>query len=70
MVLPTVIWRAFSKRAAVTRHRRIDAFGPTQRLSVRSLDGRPLPLQVDGDHIGEVDGAEFGVHPNALTVVS
>ena len=32
-------------------------------LRVRSLDERPLPLQVDGDYIGEVDEAVFGVTP-------
>jgi diacylglycerol kinase family enzyme len=68
--MPTVIWRAFSRRAQVTRHRRIESFGPTGSLRVRSTDGRPLPLQVDGDHIGEVEDAEFSVRPGALTVVS
>ena len=68
--MPTVIWRAFSRRAQLTNHRRIQGFGPTQALSVRSIDDRALPLQVDGDHIGEVDAAEFGVRPGALTVVA
>ena len=30
-------------------------------LRVRSLDERPLPLQVDGDYIGEATEAVFGV---------
>ena len=35
-------------------HRRVDAFGGVQRgCVVRSTDDRPIPLQVDGDHIGE-----------------
>ena len=33
-------------------------------------DERPLPLQVDGDYIGEVDEAVFGVTPGGIAVVS
>src|SRR5205814_1258496 len=66
--MPTVIWRAFSKRAELTRHRRIEAFGPLAGFTVRSADGRPLPLQVDGDHIADVEVAEYSVRPGALTV--
>ena len=68
--MPTVIWRAFSRRAQLTRHRRIEAFGPVASLRARSADGRPLPLQVDGDYIGEAGEAEFGVLPDGLLVVS
>jgi diacylglycerol kinase family enzyme len=68
--MPTVIWRAFSRRAELTRHRRIEAFGPTSGFTVRSSDGRPLPLQVDGDHIGELEVAEYSVRPGALTIVA
>ena len=39
-------------------------------LRVSSLDGRSLPLQVDGDFIGDVPEAVFGIRPRALTVVS
>ena len=39
-------------------------------LRVRSLDERPLPLQVDGDYIGDVHEAAFGVMPGGLAVVS
>ena len=68
--MPTVIWRAFSRRAEVTRHRRIDSFGPARSFAARSADGRPLPLQVDGDYIGEVQAAEFAIRPGALTVIA
>ena len=37
--------------------------------SARSTS-RPLPLQVDGDYIGEVDEAVFVVTPNGIAVVS
>ena len=35
-----------------------------------SADGRPLPLQVDGDYLGEVAEARFSVMPAALNVVA
>ena len=69
-VMPTVIWRVFSKRARLTRHRAVDGFAGVEELVVRTVDGRELPLQVDGDHIGDVAEASFGIAPHALAVVS
>jgi diacylglycerol kinase family enzyme len=37
---------------------------------VWSTDGRPLPVQVDGDYIGELPEVEFSVQPRGLTVVA
>jgi diacylglycerol kinase family enzyme len=68
--MPTLAWRALSKHARVSRHRHVHPFSGLRELRVRSLDGRPLPLQVDGDHIGEIEEAEFGVLPDGLAVVS
>jgi diacylglycerol kinase family enzyme len=68
--MPTLIWRVNSKRAQVGRHRRVHPFRDVRELTVRSLDGRPLPLQVDGDYIGEIETASFGVLPHGLTVVA
>ena len=68
--MPTVIWRAFARRARVARHRRVSTFADATALRVRSLDERPLPLQVDGDHIGDVDEVRFGVRAGALSVVA
>src|SRR6478672_10055445 len=68
--VPTIIWRALSRRARVTRHRHVHPFSGVRELTVRSLDDRPLPLQVDGDYIGEVAEATFGVTPRGITVVS
>ena len=39
-------------------------------MSVRSADGRPLPLQVDGDYIGEVHEAEFSVARGGILVIA
>jgi diacylglycerol kinase family enzyme len=68
--VPTIIWRALSKRARVTRHRHVHPFSGVRELTLRSLDDRPLPLQVDGDYIGEVSEATFAVTPRGITVVS
>ncbi|HVE67146.1 MAG TPA: diacylglycerol kinase family protein [Solirubrobacteraceae bacterium] len=68
--MPTVIWRAFSRRARMVRHRQVDGFTSAAPIVVRSADGRPLPLQVDGDYVGEVDSVEYAVIPQALSVVS
>jgi len=39
-------------------------------VRVESVDERPFPVQVDGDHIGEVDSVDFGVLPGALLAVA
>lgn len=68
--LPTVTWRALSKRARLEGHRQLEVLGRLAQLQVRSLDDRSLPLQVDGDYIGEVAEVEFGVLPGGLSVVA
>jgi diacylglycerol kinase family enzyme len=68
--VPTLAWRAVSRRAEVTRSRKVRGFERLTHLHVRSLDERPLPLQVDGDYIGEIEEAELGVLAGALRVVS
>jgi diacylglycerol kinase family enzyme len=68
--VPTIALRAFSDALRMSRHRRVHAFNEETDLLVRSLDDRQLPLQVDGDYIGDVDEARYSVLPGALTVVS
>jgi diacylglycerol kinase family enzyme len=68
--MPFVVWRVFSKRARVVDHRRITGFEDLPELVVRSLDGRELPLQVDGDHVDDVLEARYSRIPRHLTVVS
>ena len=68
--IPTITWRALSRRARLTRHRRVHPFSGVSDLHVRSLDERPLPLQVDGDYIGEVHEATFESRPSAMLVVA
>jgi diacylglycerol kinase family enzyme len=68
--VPTIIWRALSRRARIARHRQVHAFSAVQRVRVASADERPLPLQVDGDYIGEVHEAEFGLTERGILVVA
>ncbi len=68
--MPTVAWRAFSRRARILRHRRVHGFSGVTELSARSLDDRPVPLQVDGDHVDDVLHASYDVLPRALLVVA
>ena len=68
--VPTIIWRALSRRAKVARHRQVRAFSELDRVHVTALDDRALPLQVDGDYIGESGEAVFIVEPRAMLVVA
>ena len=68
--MPSIAWRAFSRRARVVRHRHVNGLSNATDLVVRSTDERPLPLQVDGDYLGEVHEANYSILPPALKVVS
>jgi diacylglycerol kinase family enzyme len=68
--IPTLLWRALAKGPHFVSHRKVRPFSGLAGLRVRSLDDRQLPLQVDGDFIGEVESAEFGVLPGGLAVLS
>ena len=37
---------------------------------MRSTDERPIPLQVDGDHVDDVVEAEYRIRPGGLLVVA
>ena len=68
--VPPVAARLLSKRLRVTGHRRVGGWTDAGEVSIVSADGRPVPLQVDGDWIGDVVEARFDVSPRALAVVS
>jgi diacylglycerol kinase family enzyme len=67
---PSIAFRALSRHARVSRHRQITGLPDATGIVVSSADGRPLPLQVDGDYLGVVGEAHYSVMPQALTVVS
>lgn len=68
--MPSIAFRAFSKRARLVRHRHVTGFADVTELTVSSSDGEPLPLQVDGDYLGEVMQARYSLQPRALHVVA
>jgi len=70
LAMPSIAWRAFSPRAKVSGHRQVTGLPDASELVVRSADGRPLPLQVDGDYLGEVAEARYSILPDALNVVA
>lgn len=67
---PSLIWRLVSGAPRVGAHRRVREFRDVTALEIRSTDGRPAPLQVDGDHIDDVVEARYEIAPQALTVVA
>ncbi len=70
LAMPSIALRALSPRARVTRHRQVTGLADATGMVVTSADGRPLPLQVDGDYLGEVGEARYSVLPEALSVIS
>jgi len=70
LAMPSIAWRAFSPRATVAGHRKVSGLSNLSAMTVRSADGRPLPLQVDGDYLGDVDEARYSIVPGALSVIS
>lgn len=74
--MPTLINRLFSESRPAARHRQVAHFDDVTSATVETVsknkDGtpRPLPLQVDGDYIGERDRIKLGIDPAALTVIA
>ncbi len=68
--LVPVLWRALSGSRPVTEHQAVARLSTGDGLSIRSLDHRPLPMQVDGDHFGEAVEVRFSVLPGGLRVVT
>lgn len=70
LAMPSITWRALSSRARVAGNRQVTGLTDLSELLVRSADGRPLPLEVDGDYLGEVTEARYSIMPGALNVVA
>jgi diacylglycerol kinase family enzyme len=68
--VPSILGRALSRRRRLVDHRMIHGFAPFTELVLRSADGRPVPLQVDGDYLGGFEEARFDLVAAALTVVA
>ncbi len=68
--MPTIGLRAFARGARVSRHRQVTGLPGFTELTVSSTDERPLPLQVDGDYLGETSQARYSILPGALNVLA
>ncbi|HEV2815067.1 MAG TPA: diacylglycerol kinase family protein [Solirubrobacteraceae bacterium] len=67
--VPTVAYRLFSRRHRLVDHRQITGFSDVGSVKARTVDGKKVPLQLDGDWVGDFSEVEFSVRPGALTVV-
>jgi diacylglycerol kinase family enzyme len=64
-----VSWRLFSP-ANVARHPQGVSFTQVREARIEPAGAEQLPLQVDGDFIGDYGELVYRVHPAALTVVT
>ncbi|MGI8728411.1 MAG: diacylglycerol/lipid kinase family protein [Solirubrobacteraceae bacterium] len=62
--------RLLSAKRSIEGHPQVRCFRDVDGLRCVSADARAIPLHVDGDHVGDVSEAVFGVLPGALAVVS
>jgi diacylglycerol kinase family enzyme len=67
--VPTVLARALTT-ASMPDHRRVTAFTGAHSIVVRSADERPVPWQVDGDHVGDDIEIRVSVEPGGLQVIA
>lgn len=56
--------------ARVLGHRRVRGFSGVSGADVRSVDGRPLPVEVDGEYVGELDAVRYDTAPRKLAVAA
>ena len=69
--MPTLIPRIFAARAsAVLGHRQIEGLSGRREFRVERVGEQPLPVQVDGDYMGEFDEVQYGIAPLSLPVVA
>lgn len=62
--------RLLAAKRSIVGHPQVNCFRDVDGLRCVSSDGRAIPLHVDGDHVGDVTEAVFGIRPAALGVVS
>jgi diacylglycerol kinase family enzyme len=62
-------WRLFTP-ANVARHPQGASFTRVSQALIEPADGEPLPVQVDGDYIGDHPALLYEAHPGALTLAT
>lgn len=68
-MVPGLVWRLLSQKHHLTGHRQVDGFADVPSVHVRSVDGRPVDLMVDGDNIGQYTEVDFTVDPVPLKIL-
>ncbi len=74
--VPTFAARALTQRLSVPGHRHVDHFDGVTKARVESISTdpegriRPIPVQVDGDYIGDHGELDLGIEPGALQIVA
>jgi diacylglycerol kinase family enzyme len=69
--VPTIMARIFAGGPdSVAKHKQVAPLQGLTALRIRSKNDREFPLQLDGDHVGDLTEVELGVKPLALPVVS
>ena len=67
----TIVARLVSGNSArVLGHRRVRGFAGVAGADVRSIDGQALPVEVDGEYVGELDAVRYGTAPRKLAVAA
>jgi diacylglycerol kinase family enzyme len=68
--VPSLLARSLGGAERVGAHRQVAPFATSGEVLIESADGRPLPLQLDGDYVTELLEARFTVRPGALSVIA
>jgi diacylglycerol kinase family enzyme len=67
---PGVLRHLFSRNGRLAHHRRARGFTRVEHARILSLDGRRLPIEVDGDYIGTGSEFVYEAAPGALLFVA
>ena len=67
---PGVLRHLFSRNGRLADYRRAESFTRVNEARIVSLDGTPLPMEVDGDYIGTAEKFVYEAAPGALTIVA
>ena len=65
-----VSWPAVRRSRRLLGHRQIEGVSGQRRFRVERAGERPLPVEVDGDYVGEYDIVEYAIAPRSLAVVA
>ena len=74
--VPTIAARVLAEGLRLPHHRHIDHWEGLSQARLRSISHdregriRPIPVQVDGDYIGDHGELDLGIEPGALSVVA